>query len=123
MSCQSGPCTKTEVGQTDSTSTVQLVPGLNLLYSISDMLLYAGTQEEESEFKKGFKVPRLPMANADLARLINSDEIQSVVNAPKSPTHRHVQKKNPLKNVDAMLKLNPYQEHIRRQEQDNAVCS
>lgn len=61
------------------------------------------------------------MANADLARLINSDEIQSVVNAPKEPTHAHVQKKNPLKNLDAMLKLNPYQDHIRRQEQDNAV--
>lgn len=89
-------------------------------YNIS-AIVCIGTQEEESQVKKGYKVPRLPMANADLARLINSDEIQSVVNAPKEPTHKHVLKKNPLKNLEAMIKLNPYHAHIRQQEVDNAV--
>lgn len=40
----------------------------------------AGTTETASEQKKGYKLPRHIMANGDLARLINSDEIQSVVN-------------------------------------------
>lgn len=39
----------------------------------------AGTTEQASEQKKGYKLPRHVMANGDLARLINSDEIQSVV--------------------------------------------
>jgi len=38
-----------------------------------------GTTETASEQKKGYKLPRHIMANGDLARLINSDEIQSVV--------------------------------------------
>jgi 60S ribosomal protein L4 C-terminal domain len=69
----------------------------------------------------GEKVPRLPMTNSDLARLINSDEIQSVVNAPKTPKLGKTMKKNPLKNLGAMLKLNPYAKTIRRQELANAV--
>lgn len=75
-----------------------------------------GTQETESAVKKGFKVPRVPMANTDLARLINSDEIQSIVNAPKAPKLGKTLKKNPLKNLGAMLKLNPYTKTVRRQE-------
>jgi 60S ribosomal protein L4 C-terminal domain len=61
------------------------------------------------------------MANSDLARLINSDEIQSVVNAPKTPKLGKTLKKNPLKNLGAMLKLNPYAKTIRRQELSMAV--
>lgn len=61
------------------------------------------------------------MANTDLARIINSDEIQSVVNAPKQPKKGSVLKKNPLKNLGAMLKLNPYSKTIRRMELANAV--
>ena len=81
----------------------------------------AGTQEKESEVKKGFKVPRLPMANTDLARLINSDEVQSVVNAPKAPKSGSTLKKNPLRNLGAMLKLNPYAKTLRRREMSQAV--
>lgn len=35
-----------------------------------------GTTETESAQKKGYKLPRHIMANGDLARLINSDEVQ-----------------------------------------------
>ena len=63
------------------------------------------------------------MANSDLARLINSDEIQSVVNAPKAPKMGKTLKKNPLKNLGAMLKLNPYAKTVRRQELAMAVRS
>lgn len=61
------------------------------------------------------------MTNTDLARVINSDEIQSVVNAPKLPKKGSILKKNPLKNLGAMLKLNPYSKTIRRMELANAV--
>jgi hypothetical protein len=122
--------------------------------------------------KKGYKLPRACMTNADVTRLINSDEVQSVVNAPKvrpagrcvidgcgrSPvfvlcsvilwqqlhtfkgyvhmlllacTHccccciftvilqesgakHYALKKNPLKNLGAMIKLNPQAASARR---------
>ena len=38
---------------------------------------------QESAQKKGYKLPRPLLTNSDLTRLINSDEIQSIVNAPK----------------------------------------
>ena len=67
-------------------------------------------------------MPRIPMANTDLARLINSDEVQSVVNAPKAPKFGSTLKKNPLRNLGAMLKLNPYAKTLRRREMSQAVC-
>ena len=51
------------------------------------------------------------MSNADITRLINSSEIQSVLREPKgySTTKRmSVQKKNPLRNRQVLLRLNPY---------------
>jgi large subunit ribosomal protein L4e len=51
------------------------------------------------------------VANADLSRLINSSEIQSVLKAPKGEARTkrvNVQKKNPLRNKQVMLRLNPY---------------
>jgi large subunit ribosomal protein L4e len=58
--------------------------------------------------KKGFVLPRTKMANADLARLINSDEVQSVVKPINKEVKRREPRKNPLKNMSAVLKLNPY---------------
>merc|ERR1712113_1099607 len=50
------------------------------------------------------------MTNSDLNRLINSDEIQSIVEAPKDHhINKHAPlKKNPLRNKSTMRKLNPY---------------
>ena len=56
------------------------------------------------------------MANADLARIINSDEVQSVVRPAKRNDAKFVLKKNPLKNLGAMVKLNPYAIVLRRAE-------
>ena len=76
-----------------------------------------GTASKAATGKKGYTLPRPMMTNADLARIINSDEIQSVVRPPKdgAPRHRPL-KKNPLKNLGAMLKLNPYAKVQRRAE-------
>ena len=64
--------------------------------------------------KKGYTLPRPIMANSDLTRLINSDEIQSVVRAPKTGMTGRPLKKNPLKNLSALLRLNPYAKVQRR---------
>ncbi|MCE3215408.1 60S ribosomal protein L4 [Datura stramonium] len=40
------------------------------------------------------------MVNADLARIINSDEVQSVVRPIKKDVKRATLKKNPLKNLE-----------------------
>merc|ERR550514_2376877 len=53
-----------------------------------------GTFTKVSEAKKGFKLPYPMMANADLARVINSDEVQAKVNPAKESKVRVVHKKN-----------------------------
>lgn len=70
-----------------------------------------GSTTKPSALKKDFLLPSNVVSQADLTRLINSSEIQSVVRAPKgeSKTKRGaVQKKNPLINRQVMLRLNPY---------------
>jgi large subunit ribosomal protein L4e len=47
--------------------------------------------------KKGFVLPRPKMANVDLARLINSDEVQSVVKHINKLVKRREARKNLLK--------------------------
>eukprot|EP00911_Craspedida_sp_UC1_P000916 UC1_evm5s696 len=64
-----------------------------------------------------YVLPRHKMLNADVARLINSDEIQAVVRAAKVGGNRRSQlKKNPLKNLGVMLKLNPYARTFKKKE-------
>ena len=73
-----------------------------------------GTASTASVQKKGYKLPRHIMANGDLARLLQSDEVQSVISARKPASRRYKLKKNPLKNLGCMLKLNPYAAVLRR---------
>lgn len=73
-----------------------------------------GSFDKLSEMKRKYVLPRSKMHNGDLARIINSDEIQSVVRPIKKECKRAVLKKNPLKNLNVMLKLNPYAKAARR---------
>ncbi|KAI3901688.1 hypothetical protein MKW98_021852 [Papaver atlanticum] len=73
-----------------------------------------GSFEKSSEKKKGYVLPRSKMVNADLARIINSDEVQSVVRRIKKDSKRAPMKKNPLKNLNTLLRLNPYAKTARR---------
>ncbi|GFR45344.1 hypothetical protein Agub_g6713 [Astrephomene gubernaculifera] len=113
-----------EVTSVDRLNLLQLAPGGHLgrfciwskaAFEKLDKIF--GTATQESEVKKGFKLPRACMANGDLARIINSDEIQSIVKPAKSAGPKHAPlKKNPLRNLGAMLKLNPYAKVARRVE-------
>ncbi|VAH09747.1 unnamed protein product [Triticum turgidum subsp. durum] len=77
-------------------------------------LIVYGSFEASSSKKKGFVLPRPKMTNADLGRLINSDEVQSVVKPINKEVKRREARKNPLKNAAAVLKLNPYFGTARR---------
>jgi len=74
-----------------------------------------GTEEKPSTMKSGFVLPRSNMTNSDLTRVINSQEIQAVLR-PKGPrrTRGLRRKKNALKNLDEMRRLNPHAEELRR---------
>ena len=66
----------------------------------------------------GKKIPTASMTNADLARLINSDEIQSVVNPAKDPHKNYPSKRNPLKSIEALEALDAFAANKRRMAQD-----
>merc|ERR1712000_59051 len=75
-----------------------------------------GTWKKEFEQKVGYTLPRAKMTNTDLQRIINSDEIQSVLRAKRNNRKHRPQKKNPLNNLGFMVKLNPYALSARRAE-------
>jgi len=66
-----------------------------------------GTAEETAPLKKGYHMPRAAMENADLARIINSTEVQSVLKPKLEAQKTHAPKRNALKNKDVMDSLNP----------------
>jgi large subunit ribosomal protein L4e len=75
-----------------------------------------GSVKAESHVKIGYHLPRNKIANSDITSIINSDGVQSVLNAPKSATPRARRKKNPLKNLGVKVRLNPYALSLRRSE-------
>lgn len=75
-----------------------------------------GTHEAKSTLKGDYQMPRPMVSNADVSRIIGSDEVQKVVRAPKEVAPKTLRKKNPLKNLGVMVKLNPYAQAHRRAE-------
>jgi large subunit ribosomal protein L4e len=73
-----------------------------------------GTFTDESKSKVGYTLPKPIMANADITRIINSDEVQGVVREKRRGSRRTGTKKNPLTNLNALLKLNPYAKTMKR---------
>lgn len=70
-----------------------------------------GSFDKASEQKSGYCLPYPCVTVADMSRIIQSEEVQSSVRAPKMD---HLQPKkrtfkpNPLTNKSAMLLLDPY---------------
>jgi len=68
-----------------------------------------GTYDSPAVGKKGYRLERHTLQNANLARIINSNEVQSVVRPVQTNTRLHdKQKRNPLTNSALMNKLNPF---------------
>merc|ERR1719265_3074566 len=66
-----------------------------------------GTFKSGAPLKKGYTLPRAMMENADVARIINSDEVQSVLRPKLEAPKKFSAKRNPLTNKAAMEKVNP----------------
>jgi len=75
-----------------------------------------GSYKSPSSLKQGFTLPRPLLTNPDLGRVINSDEIQTTVRPIIRQPVFHVRKKNPLKNLGFLIKLNPYAKTQRRRQ-------
>merc|ERR1719231_1336631 len=82
-----------------------------------------GTYTAASDVKKTFTLPRTMMTNSDLSRIINSDEIQTKVRDARAGFAKPSRKRNPLKNLGSMLKLNPYIAQVKRAETAAAAVS
>jgi len=79
-----------------------------------------GTYEEGAQFKSGFNLPRSFLSNADLARIINSDEIQSIIKPAVTAAPVLPKKSNPLRNSAAKIALNPYHATVKAREEAKA---
>lgn len=76
-----------------------------------------GGFDKQSEQKKGWQLPNGIMQTPDLHRLINSDEIQSVVRMPHQGSNPRPKRSNPLRNHDKLLQLNPYKAQEKKEAQ------
>jgi len=115
-----------ELAHVDRLNLLQLAPGGHLgRFVIWSQAAFQrlnsvwGSFNRASAQKKGYTLPRPLMHNSDLNRLINSDEIQSKVRAPKIGVKRAYRHKNALVNFNAKVRLNPYAVVMKR----NAVLS
>ncbi|KAL4256497.1 Large ribosomal subunit protein uL4B [Pleurotus pulmonarius] len=77
-----------------------------------------GTFDKASVYKKDYLLPTAKISNPDVTRIINSDEIQSVVRPAGQKVQKRpwTQKKNPLTNKTVLFRLNPYAKTLRKQE-------
>jgi len=113
-----------ETANVDALNLLQLAPGGHLGRFIiwtkdafNKLANIYGSTTRESTSKKGYKLPRGSVNNSDITRIINSDEVQSKVRAAKTSVKLHANlKKNPLKNLGVLVRLNPYALTLRRAE-------
>ena len=107
-----------ELASVDALNLLQLAPGGHLgrfciwtasAFSKLDALYGTATRPSSRKVSNGqpYRLPRLQMTNSDLSRIINSDEIQSKINAPKEGQAAAKLRRNPLKSASAMTELNP----------------
>jgi len=110
-----------DVASVNSLNLLKLAPGghLGRFCIFSESAFKAldnvfGTFRKVSKTKKGYTLPQPSMANADITRVINSDEVQSVCRETRLGSRRTGTKKNPMNNLNALLKVNPYAKTMKR---------
>lgn len=106
-----------DVAHVDRLNLLALAPGGHLgrfciwtqeAFESLDKLYGTYKQEKIPRHQRG-RLPRAKATNADLPRIINSDEVQSQLRPGRRLIHVPRQRKNPLKNRTLMHKLNPYE--------------
>lgn len=112
-----------ELCQVDRLNLLTLAPGGHLgRFCIFTAPAFArldeifGTYSEASQMKKGYTLPKHMVSNGDLERIINSDAVQSRLRPAIKQQKLHGRKKNPLKNLGVMVRLNPYAVTMKRTE-------
>lgn len=109
-----------EVANVNSLNLLQLAPGGHVgrfiiwTKSAFEALDKIWGTYETAGSKVGYSLPRAVMTMSDVTRIINSTEVQSVLRAKRTRVTRSHLKKNPLKNLSAMVRLNPYALQARR---------
>lgn len=73
-----------------------------------------GTWRKPSAEKSNFNLPMAKMTCTDLSKIMQSTEVKAALRAPKRGMARRSAKKNPLKNIRVMLKLNPAAAAVKR---------
>jgi large subunit ribosomal protein L4e len=73
-----------------------------------------GSLKSGAPLKKGYHLLRPQMENADVARIINSSEVQSCLRPKLDAPKKFAMKKNPLKSKVLMARLNPGVLHKKR---------
>jgi len=73
-----------------------------------------GTSRKGATEKKDYHLPRNLLTNPDLTRIVNSQEIQNAIRGKISQRRRFIRKKNPLRNLGFLVKLNPQALALRR---------
>jgi len=107
-----------ELASVDSLNLLQLAPGGHMgrfcvwtqsAFEKLDSIFGTETEASSTRVHNGvaYRLPQTQMTNSDLSRIINSDEVQSKVLKPKEGTKPAVIRTNPLKNAEALHKLNP----------------
>jgi large subunit ribosomal protein L4e len=102
-----------ELCQVEALSLLQLAPGGHVGRFIVWTQQAFEALDKIWEAKKGFSMPRPLLTTPDLGRLLNADEVAAVVRPTRKVT-KLPRKKNPLKNLGVMLKLNPHAARVRR---------
>ena len=110
-----------ELCHVDRLNILQLAPGGHLgrlivwtKAAFTKLNHIFGTYDQPAVGKKGYVLERPTLQNANLARIINSNEVQSVVRPKQKNVQLHDrQKKNPLVNRALMNKLNPFDKERR----------
>lgn len=76
-----------------------------------------GDFKQGAALKKDYHLPQPIISNPDISRIINSEEVQSVLRpaGPKKQKRATI-KKNPLRNLNVMMRLNPYVKRAREVE-------
>lgn len=98
-----------DICQVDRLNLLQLAPGGHLgRFCVWTESAMQKLDSIYSDSKSSFVLPKGIMANADVARIINSDEIQSIVRPIAERKMWIPRKKNPLKNKEELFKLNPH---------------
>jgi len=107
---------------------LQLAPGAHLgrfiiwTQGAIDSLDSIYGSESTQSVKSNYSLPANIISNTDVTRLINSSEIQSVVRPAGQPSQKrtHVLKKNPLKNKQVLLRMNPYAKTFSKEKLGSA---